>query len=61
MERRDKHTGICCICFEPIQGDPYQFRAKGRKFHRDCVERFPGSHYVRLEKRAAEGGKKGKA
>lgn len=57
----DKYSGICCVCFEPIEGKPYQLRERGRKFHKDCAERFPGSHYVRLEKRAVEGGKKEKA
>jgi len=45
-------TGICAACFEPIEGEPFRFREKGRLFHEACAKRA-GNYYVRLEKRLA--------
>jgi len=47
-----KFEGLCCVCFEPIRrGEGFQFSEDGRKFHRLCVETFPFSHYVKLERK----------
>ena len=46
------YTGICAACFEPIREEPFRFRTRGRKFHKDCAKRA-GNYYVRLEKRLA--------
>lgn len=44
---------ICCACFGLIQDEePFRFRTRGRKFHKDCAKRA-GNYYVRLEKRLA--------
>lgn len=45
-------TGICAACFEPIEGEPFRFREKGRLFHEACAKN-EGNYYVRLEKRLA--------
>jgi hypothetical protein len=46
------YTGICAACFEPIEGEPFRFREKGRLFHEACAKN-EGNYYVRLEKRLA--------
>ena len=46
-------TGICAACFEPIEGEPFRFREKGRLFHEACAKRA-GNYYVRLEKKLAK-------
>lgn len=45
-----KYSGICCACFSPIYGEPYQFRPGGRKFHAQCISNT-GNYYVRLERK----------
>lgn len=47
-----KFVGVCAICFNPVaEKNMVVLREKGRKFHRSCLEVFPESYYVRLEKR----------
>jgi len=49
------YVGICACCFAPIRkGQDFKFRSKGRKFHKDCIEKNPDSYYIKLEKRLAE-------
>lgn len=49
------YTGICCACFEPITGEPFQFRQGGRKFHYRCSIK-ENNPYVQLEKQLAAAG-----
>ena len=47
-----KFAGVCVICFNPVlEKDMVMLRDNGRKFHCSCLEAFPESYYVRLERR----------
>lgn len=47
-----KFVGVCAICFNPVvEKNMVELRPGGRKFHDSCLDEFPNSYYVRLERR----------
>jgi hypothetical protein len=56
MAKIEGYAGICSCCFGPVrEGEEFRFLStKGRTFHKRCVELYPNSYYVKLEKRRAK-------
>lgn len=63
MKSHFEYSGICGICFEPIEkGDEMYIRPGKRMFHTKCAAQHPNDYYLALERRLAKRDKnKGKA